>query len=86
MKHGKGADPPKMKLIFHVAPEEAGPQLIAMFLSAATHVHDLARKMPETTSYPIHVAIEMGGKKLCGDIEPASPGDAEGLSTSVVKH
>ncbi len=69
---------PKMKMTFHRPIEEVSETLVAMFLAQATHqwmmVHGLipGSSGPMTgITYPIHIAVEMGGERMCGTIEPS---------------
>ena len=68
--------PGKNKIVFHIDPVEVTPTHIAMFLSAAAHAVILAEKLiaakeADSPTFPLHIAVEYGGKCMCGTIEPS---------------
>jgi len=75
----------KCKMVFHVPPEDYSHKHLGMFMVACSYVWSVAiGKVPGEVTYPIHIAIEMNGKKLCGHIEPSAEGDPGGAIPGVI--
>lgn len=65
---------PKARLIFHTDPLEVSQAHIAVFMVAASYTYTTAQSLRGKVgevSFPIHIAIEFGGKKFCGSVEPS---------------
>jgi hypothetical protein len=80
-----GTPDEKCAIAFHCPPEDFSQKHLAMFLTACSYVWSIATgKVPGEVTYPIHVAIEMDGKKLCGHIEPATGEAKLGSGANVI--
>jgi len=62
-------------IILHQAPEALGSTLTALILSGLRHAYSLAASLPGEPDgrwpiWPIHVVIEVDGRRACGTIAP----------------
>jgi len=62
-------------IILHQAPAALGSTLTALILSGLGHAYSLAASLPGEPNgqwpvWPIHVVIEVDGRRACGTIAP----------------
>jgi hypothetical protein len=81
----KKAGKPFVKAVvtLHTAPEDVPTALLATWMAAASYGYTAAYAVPGT-SWPVHIVVEMGGKKVCGTVEP-STGEAPAGGEPILK-
>jgi len=75
-KKKQAPEEPKFDLTIHTDPTAATPPQIAILFAMLGEAWKLSRTFiaggeGAGVDYPLHVVVEFGGKRVCGDVRPA---------------
>ncbi len=60
-------------LTLHYEPAGFPVVYTSMLMAQLSHAYELASKMPDVT-WPVHVELKFGGRRVCGAVEPGEGG------------